>query len=263
MILVGGRYESEEGALKAGERWRGFLEVGFAASNLGADFGDFAPSGGLTTYGASMFSEQLSRPALTDTHGLMAFVCEPRPVFFSATANVTVGRSGDHVLTNIRNACAAGASLGAEKRTAYHLFSSSVTMPSPDARFLTLMTAIETLIAPAPRPDATRALVATFMEQTRNSDLPLPERQSILGSLQWLMDQSISQAGRSLVASLGVRKYGQKTPARFFTDCYGLRSRLVHGSVPRPTFTEVNGVVGELELLARDLLVVGAIEPAA
>lgn len=133
-------------------------------------------------------------------------------------------------------------------------------MPSPDARFLTLMTAIETLIRPEPRPAIARDFVTGLIAQAKAAELPRPQRDSILGSLEWLKSESISQAGRRLVATLGDRTYGQRTPSRFFTECYDLRSKLVHGSVPRPTFADVNGIVGELERLTRDLLVLGVLQ---
>lgn len=95
LVVTGGQYASEAEALQAGERWRGFLEVGFAAASLGADFGDFAPGGGLTDVGAEMFAKQLGRPAMTDEHGVMVFQCDPRSVFFATSATVTVGRSGE------------------------------------------------------------------------------------------------------------------------------------------------------------------------
>ncbi|MGC9222250.1 MAG: hypothetical protein ACP5H2_13090, partial [Solirubrobacteraceae bacterium] len=72
---------------------------------------------------------------------------------------------------------------------------------------------------------------------------------------QWLLDQSISQAGRRLAQTLGAQTYDGKTPERFFTSCYTVRSHLVHGGVPRPTFTTISGMAAELERFARDLIV--------
>ena len=71
-------------------------------------------------------------------------------------------------------------------------------------------------------------------------------------------DDSIGAAGRQLVRErLGERTYGDpiKEPAaKFFTDCYDLRSRLTHGHPPQPTFNEVNGRTAGLELMVSDLL---------
>lgn len=103
-----------------------------------------------------------------------------------------------------------------------------------------LMMAVETLIEPAPRPDAVRAHVERVIALTKQADLPEVEKDSVVGSLRWLLNETICQAGRRLAESLKGRAYMEQTPAKFFTSCYELRSRLVHGYYPRPAFEEVN-----------------------
>jgi hypothetical protein len=78
-----------------------------------------------------------------------------------------------------------------------------------------------------------------------------------VSSLEFLRRESISGAGRRLVRGLGNRVYGnavKEEPTRFFTGCYNLRSNLVHGSHPRPTFSDVNERVAGLEMMVADLL---------
>jgi hypothetical protein len=117
-----------------------------------------------------------------------------------------------------------------------------------------LMMAVETLIEPARRSDAVRAHVEQLIALTKEADLPNAEKDSVVGSLNWLFDESISQAGRRLAARLGSRNYMGEPPAKFFTGCYDLRSRLVHGHYPRPVFGEVNARCAPLELFVSDLL---------
>jgi hypothetical protein len=123
-----------------------------------------------------------------------------------------------------------------------------------------LMTAVETMIEPDPRPDSSRALVEQLISTAQSAELNAGERESIVGTLRWLRDESTSQAGRRLAKTLGERTYAGLTAPRFFTDCYSLRSNLVHGHVPRPTFHVINGVVAELEQFTPDLLVGDLIE---
>ena len=79
----------------------------------------------------------------------------------------------------------------------------------------------------------------------------------MLGALRWLANESISQAGRNLsVERLGERVYMDLSSHKFFTYCYGLRSALVHGRIPYPTFDEVANTVGHLEVFVADLLTV-------
>lgn len=75
-----------------------------------------------------------------------------------------------------------------------------------------------------------------------------------MGSLNWLYKESISQAGRKLADRLTGHNYMDMDAKKFFTYCYGLRSKLVHGSVPRPTREEVDLASVDLESFVGDLL---------
>ena len=102
-----------------------------------------------------------------------------------------------------------------------------------------LMMAIETMLFPLQdRDEATSAHVRELLSLTREADLPDSEKKSLLGSLEWMLKKSISQSGRRLAASLTGRTYMNQTPQKFFTTCYDLRSRLVHGATPRPDFDQ-------------------------
>jgi hypothetical protein len=48
--------------------------------------------------------------------------------------------------------------------------------------------------------------------------------------------------------------YGDRTAPDFFSYCYQMRSNLVHGNLPVPTFEEVGGVAATLEVFVSDLL---------
>jgi hypothetical protein len=97
------------------------------------------------------------------------------------------------------------------------------------------MMSLETLIQPELRSDDAIAHVNRLIEATQRSALPQSEVSSIVVSLKWLRTESIGQAGRRLVDVLQGRRYMDEAPARFFTRCYEVRSKLVHGAVPRPT----------------------------
>ncbi|MDX6704214.1 MAG: hypothetical protein QOI48_60 [Solirubrobacteraceae bacterium] len=254
LIVEGRDYDTSAEALDAGEHWRGILEKAFAASNLGADFGDRGPTSVLTDVGARVLEVRLGHPVMNDTHGVMAYQCEPRPRFVSTSATLTAGRSGEHLLRAIAEARAAGARLSAQERVAYDLYSASFSVSAADARFVLLMMAVETLLKLLPRADAVRAHVEDLISLTESTDIPQGERASIVGTLRWLFNESISQGGRRLASTLEERTYSGETPGKFFTGCYDLRSKLVHGSYPRPTFEEVNVKAGALECFVRDLL---------
>lgn len=49
------------------------------------------------------------------------------------------------------------------------------------------------------------------------------------GSLGWLKDESIGQAGRRIVKErLGNRMYAGMIAENYFKECYNIRSKLVH-----------------------------------
>jgi hypothetical protein len=254
VLIVGSGYLTEADAADASTQWRERLQLAFARTDIGADFGDRAPGGGLTHAGLLMLAARSGARVLNDVHGVMIYESEPQPLFAGSSVSTTVGRS----VTGLQNALAAAERLNAttseQERLAFDLFSASFDETSADARLMMLMMAIETLIQPADRGAAANAHVDAMIQATRTSNLPSNEIASIVGSLQWLRTESISQAGRRLARALGDRTYLCLSPERFFTRCYDLRSRLAHGAVPRPSWTEVNEHAAALEIFVSHLL---------
>lgn len=86
----------------------------------------------------------------------------------------------------------------------------------------------------------------------------------MIGALRWLAKESISQAGKRTVAALlGAREYEGRQPAEFFAHVYQMRSNLVHGNLPYPTFKEVGAIAAPLEVFVSDLLTLHILEPRA
>lgn len=48
--------------------------------------------------------------------------------------------------------------------------------------------------------------------------------------------------------------YAGDEPAVFFTRCYALRSRLLHGHLPLPTRAEIDALASSLEVFVANLL---------
>ena len=144
-----------------------------------------------------------------------------------------------------------------EKETlALDLFNASFFQQTVDSRFVVLVMAIEALLDPRPRSAAAVTEVESMMKATLESQSLTPdEKKSLLGSLKWLKSESINQAGRRVAADrLGARRctWTRKSPT-FFSYCYSIRSRLVHGENPLPTQEEVGSAVGQLEVFVSDL----------
>lgn len=256
IVILGKPFDSEEEAREAAEFWLGVTQRGFAHANLGADFGYRAPKSAFFAAGLRMVEEQVGQRCLNDTHGISTFECEPEPLFASAEASPVVLPPAERVTAAIEDAAQAAAVMTERERHAYDLYAASFFSASADARFALLMIAAESLIDPQPRSEEVRKHIDRLIAETKGSTLPPGEIESIVGSLQWLYDESIGQAGRKLAARLGNRTYmeGAESAEQFFTRSYTLRSRLFHGLEPPPTWKEVSDRTGAMEQFVKDLL---------
>lgn len=254
LVLRGEGYTSPEDAEAAAARWGARLRVSFAASLVGADFGLRAPQAHFTEYGLKWFAEQRDGRVLPDAHGVLVFECDPRAEFLNLQPELIALRGTQQLLERIATATEKDITTTKTEELAFDLFSGSFFEPTPDGRFLMLTMAVETLAQREPRAEAAIEHVDQLIAATRAANLPADERESLLGALETLKTESTSRACQRLAQTLGDRTYDGRTPASFFGRCYRLRSALVHGEEPRPTFEEVNGQVGPLERFVSDLL---------
>ncbi len=265
LILRGSGYGSEADALKAGQLFRDALTFTLARLQIGADFGDRAPRGFVTAHGLTLFEERIGRKALNDVHGLMVFETDYSPVMIDiGEARVIRGTSKERFLRALALAYESGSTLSERDRLSFDLFSASYFERSQDARLLTLTMAFEVLLSPLPRPAAVLDHVNNLIDLTLGSPKLLPsECDSLLGSLRWLRNESIGQAGRRLTQErLGDRQYMDMPADNFFTYCYGLRSRLIHGLEPTPTRSEVSTAAANFETMVADILAKPILEDA-
>jgi hypothetical protein len=254
VIVLGQSYASADAARNAGLRWVAVLQRAFAHLNIGADLG--ARAARATLFGVEPnIDKQLSDSGwLTDKPGLVVFEEVPWPTFVQRTSSSSFARSPDTLVSAIEAVRRLDVPMSPVEQTAYDLYSSSFSATSFDARFIVLMMALETLIDPQPRDEKVAGHVDQLIAQTKQAGLPKSQLDSLVGSLHFLRQESISQAGRRLVSVLGSRRYMDLEPERFFTTCYGLRSRLVHGQHPRPTRENIESHITHLERLVSDLL---------
>jgi hypothetical protein len=255
LIIRGSGFETAEAAEAAAANYRDMLTRAFACLRIAVDFGDRAAKGGFTQSYTDAVSEATGGRLLNDVHGTMVFETEPPPSFISTGPfTVQLPAQPDRLRKALSEAAKAPPP-SEQERLAYDLFSASFFEESPDARFLMLMMAVETLIDPAPRSEKARDHVEHLKHLTDvSTELTPEEKESLLGSLKGLLLESISQGGQRLAMSLGDREYMELRPAKFFTVCYKLRSKLVHGRIPRPGRDEVGHAAASLELFVSHLL---------
>jgi len=255
LIFRGDNYASQEQAENAGLHCKDILMLAFTQNHFGADFGDRAPLSVVTNAGLEMLKKQRGVPILNDVHGLMTFKSEKNVQFAAFHAKPVLTRNKERFMTPMKLAFERNSSLSDQQRLAFDIYGAAFFQKSIDARFLMLMVAVETLLEQSKRSEKVQKHVAELVRFTRTSSvLPLGDRNSIIGSLESLNRESIGQAGRKLVKCLGERTYGGQQPSTFFTTCYELRSKLVHGSLPQPTRDDVASICVNLESLVGDLI---------
>jgi len=261
LILTGTGYDSEAEAMVAGELWRGRLMRAFAMLSIGADFGDeYRPSGGASPFGLAVMGR--GKKVLNDPPKLWAYEAgDEEPLFIVSNPIIGWVSSPHERLEGALADVVASGGLSQIRQVSYGLYSGSFGL-APEPRFAMLMMAFESLLTLKSRSAETQAHVRSMMVATRAKELPVSEVQSICGSLQWLLNQSISQAGRELARSLGPRDYlRSEAPEKFFTKCYDVRSRLLHGKHPIPTPEVLGQLAAPLERLVAELI--AQIDPIA
>lgn len=255
-VLVGSGYSEEEAAREEGVRYQNALMVAFAMSRVGVDFGFRAAKGSFTRHGLEWAGQQFGVRALNDVHGMMVYETEPPARFVSMSATPTVGANREVFVENLHRAVQMKPALSEREVIAFTLFNASFFQPTADTRFILLVMAIEALIDPIERQGGTVKLVESLIETASRSNIEQSEKDSLRGSLNSLKYESIGKAGKRLaVERLGSEsRYQDLEPRDFFARCYKVRSNLVHGSNPFPTFEEVGALAAPLEVFVSDLL---------
>jgi hypothetical protein len=255
LVLRGNGWNSKEEAWNEAERYTQALALSLARVKVGANFGKRAPKSGYFGAGLKMLGQQQGQRMLNDVHGIMVFETEPQPLFARFEASGAMGIPKERFESVLLYALEHPRELTDRERVCLDLFHASFFQKMVDVRFLLLMMAIEALLVPGQRSPAAIQHVETMIDSTRKANLiGDDEKNSIIRSLNGLRTESIGHTGRKYVAErLGSRKYSSHSASDFFSECYKLRSRLVHGSSPYP-WQEVSEVVEMLELFVSDLL---------
>jgi hypothetical protein len=256
LVFKSDGWPSREAAAEAAAKYVPAFVLTLARLRVGADFGDRAPKSAFTREGLAMLERQSGLHVLNDEHGLMLYESEPQPRFVKFDADLLRGVSQAHFEQVFSRAVEIASQPTPREMLALDLFNASFFQRSADSRFLVLVMAIEALLDPSPRSENAMAHVESMIAATEASELlSADEKRSLMGSLKWLKSESINQAGRRLASDrLRERKYMEKKAPAFFSYCYGIRSRLVHGGHPLPTQQEIGSVVAQLEVFVSELL---------
>ncbi len=256
MVIKSEGWSTKREAESAADKYLNALMIALAKLRIGADFGNRGPKSIFTNAGLDWLSGNSGTRILNDSHGLMLYESNPQPKFASMHMSAERGVPKEHFEKAFNHAINCSRNLTEREKISIELYNASFFQKIIDTRFLLLVMAIEALLKPSERSQVAKEHVTILISETENNTYLSPdEKKSFIGSLKWLYNESINQAGRKLSRRIiGEKKYADKSPEAFFSHCYSIRSRLVHGASPLPTQEIIGNVVGQLEIFVSDIL---------
>ncbi|HUT03227.1 MAG TPA: hypothetical protein VM163_04985 [bacterium] len=254
--LIGGPYPSAADAQTAAERAKRALLLWAVRNRMGIDLGGRPPRAFITSAGLQWQERQIGAPVRAAVHGIDVYEHIDGLVFVALNFEASVGKAARAFVEQVAGAIKTPLAMSPKQELAGEILSASYFEPSDRSRFITRMTAVEALLDPQPRPPAAQDLVARLVEIVNKSGLDDATRAAMSGSLQWLKQESIGQAGRALATRLlPGRIYLELAPGRFFTFCYGLRSSILHSGTVPAEVTDFPSVCAAAHEFVCDLLI--------
>lgn len=245
LVLTGSGYDDFGAAKDAGRRWRQILTVALPREHRYGDFGDddddkLAPTEWVQEKEPPEWLAHLGYHRgvriLVDRYGLLVFASDPPAKFSHAQmGSVTIGTSMGPSIADATQA--EYVTLDDRQKLAFALVHNSISDDNHETRYIQLVTAIEALLPnrhwPAP--------ILERLKELRTSAEnwpPTDTKDRILHILKEDKKESVRSVALDLVGQLS-GTYDNATPKKFFDNCYGKRSALVHGE-RRPDLSDYN-----------------------
>lgn len=254
--VYSGGYSTELEALEYAQKLKDAVLCFGTKFRIGVDVGKNKASGFLADHVKENIFDQQGIRIIDDIHGICAYSEEYPTSCFSMSATGLVNPKGAKYLTDEVFAILSSEHyLDAQIRLSMELLTSSFFESSPRARFLTLVLSAEAILAPDHRSLEVKKLIDELKDHAKSSDITNKEKDSILGSLNWLYRDSISQSLIKMADTyLTHEVYDGLASKKFIKKCYEARSKLVHtGSVDDSKYN-IGTLAANLEVYMRDLL---------
>lgn len=254
---AGDGFATEGEAREAGRQAKNAVMWWGAKARAGVDVGDDTSKAVVTQAYIDLYREEQGVRLLNELHGLQVYEEDPElpTQFVAASVEPKVLKSTEDFARHFREAVDRRLEIDEKATLAFELYGLSHFEAAERARLLTLISAIEAASEAKPRGPEAVAHVERMIELTRASELPNAEIASMVGSLEWLRQESISKTCRDFVETfLGGGQYGGKPAKKFFQDCYAVRSKLVHSGKPSEKDLNFGILVAELDRMVADLL---------
>jgi len=245
-LIKGSGFPTEDAARAFGERLKLALAVIGCETGIGIDVGQNRETSSFATSIKDAVREQHGLQLRDIVHGLDVFPEDPPVTHFeiSGTGSATFslegfpGKVADEV-TTIKP-------VSPKQSLALELYNLGQFEPATKARFLNLVTIVEVLANRKRKATGICNQIDELMQSVRASELSDEEKDSLISGLGNLKRESISAACRRIVAE----SVGEEA-AQYFSDCYAVRSELLHdGETGRPQLYDW----GRLDEIVRNVL---------
>jgi hypothetical protein len=260
LVVQGKGYDSAAVAKTEGHRIKDALMLTFAKHSVGVDFS--MKNGTVMKEPLKTLENSIGKKAFYQWDGYVLVFEDGHEVpFITVNVNAKAAVPSDMFVKTFTASLTLSPSLSEREQLAYRVFNIALFQPDIIARFLHLIMVTEVLSDYAPRSEEAVAHVEMLIESTKNCHtLKKEDADSMVGALHWLKQESIRQAGKRLVAErLGDLMYASMNATKYFSECYDLRSSLVHGGThDRKKF---NRLASHLPHFVSDLLTVPILGP--
>jgi hypothetical protein len=255
VAVIGSLYISEDEAKAAAEKSKRAFLYWAIEQRLGIDFGDGKQRSAVTNIGLAMLQKQYGFPCRNDIHGIDVYEHVENLRFVSVNAKVIAGKNPSNLIGAFQREYQNSRQLTEKQLLASEIYTTSFFDISARSRFITLVTAVEALLEPVKHSDDVEALVEDFKVRAQKLEVDGGVKNSIVGSLERLKYQSISQAGRLLTHRLLPDElFDGQTSADFFSRSYDLRSRLLHEGAIKEKEVDILRLANVMEAFVNKLL---------
>lgn len=223
LVVRTGGFSSEAEALEFGKRLKRALRISFAQLSYGVDLGNDSATTGVGQVVRDR-ARGMGFVLSGDVHGLCVFPEEPPVTCISCRGSGQVYRPIDDLSMRCKEAFRHDVAITPRQELGLELFSLSHFETSLRARFLTLFSAIESVIELKQRSHDARAHVDELVKMTQAcSLLGAEERNQLVSALGNLRSESIATACRGYVAD-----HGNEKDSDLWKQCVPVRNELLH-----------------------------------
>jgi len=249
-ILEGKNFESEDLVYINGQNARASLLLWGTKQGIGITF--LKPRGAVFQSFIDLIRNKYGVRLINEREGLNIYDDSAPTSFVTILADVRCGISTDVFINTFRGIFQNNMILTEKQNLALELYNASYSEQNDRARFLTLVTAIESLIEVPSWSKQAETHINELIKLTKTFELN--EKEELTDALVRLKKDSITNSGKVLVKKyLQDNKYDNKASDEFFKFCYDIRSQLLHTGKCEQEI-DLSHLVGELKRMTSDLL---------